>query len=275
VTLLPDTLIWRSRILASKISGSLPALPPAKLPGLLLSRIEDWDYRYFVLPAQTDNEGRTVYRTPFGEFYGRPEDRSSLGAVVVEEIARIYERPPVMIHRGDVVLDLGANLGTFTRIALNSGARLVVAFEADADNAGCFRQTFREELANGSVILVESPLWSECRTVHFSGHGLVGQISDEGRPMEAVTIDSTIRALGLTAVDFIKSDIEGAERQALAGASETTRRFSPKMAISSYHFPDDPRVLESIVCDFHPYTISWDKGRKRMFCHSLKRANQA
>jgi len=236
---------------------------------LLLTPIESWEFKQFVDPIRTDDD-HVLYGSPFGTFYGRREDWSSLGVVILEEISGVYERPPVLIESGDVVLDLGANLGTFTRVAMNAKARLVVAFEADPDNARCFRRTFREELAQGSVILIEAPAWSERGTVHFSGHGLEGQVAAQGRPMEAVTVDSVVRDLGLTAVDFIKSDIEGAERHMLAGAAETIARFAPDLAISAYHFPDDPQVLKDIVTKFHPYRVTWDKGQKRMFCHSPK-----
>ena len=61
------------------------------------------------------------------------------------------------------------------RVALNAGAKLVIAFEANAANANCFRTTFQQEIAQHKVVLVESPVWSEACTVHFSGQGLVGQ----------------------------------------------------------------------------------------------------
>jgi hypothetical protein len=48
-------------------------------------------------------------------------------------------------------------------------------------------------------------------------------------------------------VDFIKMDIEGAELQALAGAAQTLARFSPKLAIASYHKPEDPTRIPELV----------------------------
>jgi hypothetical protein len=61
--------------------------------------------------------------------------------------------------------------------------------------------------------------------------------------MEAVTVDAFVRDRGLDRVDFIKLDVEGAERHVLDGAAETLRRFRPKVALSVYHRPDDPTVL--------------------------------
>jgi hypothetical protein len=53
--------------------------------------------------------------------------------------------------------------------------------------------------------------------------------------------------LGLDRVDFVKMDIEGAERHALAGASEMIARHRPRMAICVYHLSDDPQVIPAAV----------------------------
>ena len=53
-------------------------------------------------------------------------------------------------------------------------------------------------------------------------------------------------------VDFIKADIEGAERDLLAGAENTIKRFKPKISIRTYHLPDDPEVLYNIIKKYVP-----------------------
>jgi len=69
-------------------------------------------------------------------------------------------------------------------------------------------------------------------------------------------IDDEVEKLGLPRVDFIKMDIEGAEREALAGAAGTLRRFKPTLALDSYHRPDDPVVLPRVIGAANPaYTV--------------------
>ena len=66
----------------------------------------------------------------------------------------------------------------------------------------------------------------------------------------------------MESVDFIKADIEGAERYMLMGARETLGKFAPKLSICTYHFPDDPEVLEKIILEANPnYKIEhrWKK----------------
>jgi hypothetical protein len=59
-------------------------------------------------------------------------------------------------------------------------------------------------------------------------------------------------------VDFIKMDIEGAERNAVLGAKETLRKFKPRMALCVYHRRNDPAAIPRAVFDlasgYHLYT---------------------
>ena len=65
-------------------------------------------------------------------------------------------------------------------------------------------------------------------------------------------MDSFVNTSHLSQVDFIKADIEGAERQMLKGAAQVLREFAPKLAICTYHYPDDPQVLEEIIKEANP-----------------------
>jgi FkbM family methyltransferase len=72
--------------------------------------------------------------------------------------------------------------------------------------------------------------------------GMGSLVHDEGgRQVEVpvTTIDLLVRELGLPRVDFIKIDIEGAEREALQGGMQTLRRHRPRLRLDSYHEPDD------------------------------------
>jgi hypothetical protein len=42
-------------------------------------------------------------------------------------------------------------------------------------------------------------------------------------------------------------DIEGAEREALAGAAETLRRFQPRLMLDSYHRTDDLPAFRAVI----------------------------
>jgi len=61
------------------------------------------------------------------------------------------------------------------------------------------------------------------------------------------TIDSLAESLTLTRVDFIKLDIEGTEKKAIAGARGTMTRFHPRLAIATEHLDDDPVAIPAAI----------------------------
>jgi FkbM family methyltransferase len=73
-----------------------------------------------------------------------------------------------------------------------------------------------------------------------------------GYSVDCTTIDNLVKDIGVDRVDFIKADIEGAERLMLSGAVNVLKKFKPKLAICSYHLPDDPEILERIILDANP-----------------------
>jgi FkbM family methyltransferase len=180
--------------------------------------------------------------------------------LVREELdGAVYNRPPVAVQAGDVVLDGGAHIGTFSKFALAHGARKVIAFEPDPANADCFQRNFESELRSGAVVVVRKALWNHSATLALS-HGITSagsRASDSveaptGDAIPATTIDETVRVLGLDRVDFIKLDVEGAERKAIEGAAETLRRFRPRMVVCTYHSPDDAVKITEAVLRVHP-----------------------
>jgi hypothetical protein len=71
--------------------------------------------------------------------------------------------------------------------------------------------------------------------------------SHKGATVPLTTIDRIVVELGLPRVDFIKMDVEGAERRAIAGASDTLTRYKPRLAITTEHGPDDERTIPQAV----------------------------
>ena len=210
---------------------------------------------------QDESDCPVLWATPVGEFWGRLADGRLLDFLVNEqERQKTYQRGPVVIRPGDVVLDVGAHLGTFTRIALRDGAAKIVAFEIEPVSIRCFKKTFRKELAEGLVVLVEEAAWESSGMLALredhnnSAAASVHEVTSEssGEQVPATTIDDVVVRLGLEQVDFIKMDIEGAERHAVRGAARTLSRFAPRLALCIYHKDDDPLVIPQQVLQIKP-----------------------
>ncbi|MDR1414531.1 MAG: FkbM family methyltransferase [Odoribacteraceae bacterium] len=199
-------------------------------------------------------------------FYGDNYDRA-----VVEEIDRhdMMEGPygyvdapfDVSVRRGDVVIDAGAWIGDFSAYAVGKGA-VAYAFEPVGETFRLLQKTSR---LNGSGIYpVRQGLGSEAREVDIaidaenSGANSIlreapGQRSER---ISITTLDAFVEENRLPRVDFIKADIEGAEREMLKGAAGVLKNFAPRLAICTYHLPDDPAVLEGIILEANPaYTV--------------------
>ncbi len=181
---------------------------------------------------------------------------NTMSEVLAEQAIEIYGDEVRGVREGDVVLDGGAHFGGFTRTALDRGAKLVVAIEIAPENAACLRRNFAAEIAAGRVIVYEKGVWDKDDTMVLErkNHTWADQVAQSGPgPAVAVTtIDRIVTELRLPKVDFIKLDIEGAERNALAGASASIKQHRPRMAVASYHRPDDLGVLSSLVLSARP-----------------------
>lgn len=192
-----------------------------------------------------------------GKKYWIPErNRLALAVMIGEQDAEVYGRAGHGVRTGDIVLDCGANVGVYTRVALEAGARLVVAIEPAPENLYCLTRNFTEEIRAGRVIVYPKGVWDKDDTLTLrtfdaqSGGDSVALKfpgSWAGPTVPLTTIDKLVEELHLERVDFIKMDIEGAERRALKGAKRTVERFKSRLAISMEHEPDDADVIPALI----------------------------
>lgn len=200
--------------------------------------------------------GLEHYQTPRGDFWAPKGSRFILPFNIAEQEVGIYGKAPNGVRKGDVVLDCGANVGTFARHALAAGAAKIIAIEPAPDNIECLRRNFPAEIADGRLVIVPKGVWDREEILELrvdpdnqAADSFVierqGAITTVKVPL--TTIDKLAGELGLERVDFIKMDIEGAEVNALRGGRETIARFHPRMALSAYHRPTDPVDIPAAV----------------------------
>jgi FkbM family methyltransferase len=195
--------------------------------------------------------GLELWDTPYGRFWVVAENFRTFAEVLAEQAVDIYGDETRGVHAGDVVLDAGAHFGGFARTALARGAKLVVAIEIAPENVACLRRNFVKEIAAGRVIVYEKGVWDKDDTMVLQrrNNTWADGVSEggDGSMVAVTTVDKIVTELKLPSVDFIKMDIEGAERHALTGAAATLARYKPRMAIAAYHEADDLDVLPGIA----------------------------
>ena len=145
----------------------------------------------------------------------------------------IYESRNVAIRPGDIVVDCGAHVGVFTRVASRQGASRVIVIEPDPMNVACIRENLASEIDAGQVDVVPTGVWDERKRIPLfvseessDAHtfvspsevrALVPHASENrrGEDMLVLPLDEIVGQMALDRVDFVKMDIEGAERKAL------------------------------------------------------------
>ncbi|MDR2179729.1 MAG: FkbM family methyltransferase [Synergistaceae bacterium] len=172
----------------------------------------------------------------------------------------------VTVEAGDIVFDVGSWIGDFAAYASAKGA-FTYAFEpSDA----VYHYLLKTAELNKNIYPVKKGLGDVQTIAAFtydidnSGANAIvsGNFTNKEQMVEITTIDAFVEENNLACVDFIKADIEGHERYMLKGAKKTLRKFAPKLAICTYHLPDDPQVLAKIIKDCNPaYNIVQKKKK--------------
>lgn len=166
------------------------------------------------------------------------------------------------IQPGDVVLDVGADFGSYTLTALACGAQLVVAlsppFKCPRDPLEA--QTLRKSIeANGwdtKGIVYETGLWSRRgwmagfdgpRPAQVFGTEAEARSAIEGQPGHCSVFavaplglpDFRLQGGAIVDLHWIKIDTEGCELEILKGGIETIKRFKPRILLE-HHYHIDP-----------------------------------
>jgi FkbM family methyltransferase len=157
--------------------------------------------------------------------------------VVFDTFHHQFHLPPAGLIQSDraaLVLDLGANLGlTMAHLAALYPRVRIVGVEMDADNAALARANVAPWGDRCEV--VEAAVWTEDGTINYErrvGHEDGFSIARhdpaaETRTARAVSLDGLIQRLCPVpdeTIDFVKMDIEGAERDVLRRNTGWTSR---------------------------------------------------
>jgi FkbM family methyltransferase len=147
-----------------------------------------------------------------------------------------YREREKRINEGDIVVDLGGNIGIFNRWAHQEGAGKVISFEPDKRyfkllelNAGSNSILFNGAVAHemGEITLYESN--------HIGGSNVFFSTGNAEYNVRTYTLDYLFESGLIDRIDFLKIDIEGAELAALQGISDDNLRKVKTLAMEYHH----------------------------------------
>jgi FkbM family methyltransferase len=247
----------------SKRQQLQPLLSSARFPALWLLRC--WaktcrapGYLYYVV----DRWGARFGTKPL---YSRIPGGCRLSCDLTDEVQRqiyffgVYE--PIhaylfyqLLQPNMVVIDAGANVGQYTLLAATKVGRTgaVHSFEpVDTNFRRLSRHVAENEICN--AILNRAALWNTDSRVklgmpegisgNFGAYSIRAQRSAAAVEAPAVQLDMYVEKMGLTRVDLIKMDIEGAEPYAIEGG---------QLLPDTYCVSTTPGLSDNIICKHYP-----------------------
>jgi FkbM family methyltransferase len=142
------------------------------------------------------------------------------------------------IKEGDIVVDLGGNIGVFNRWAYSQGASKVISFEPDKryfkllklnahPNSILFNAAISDK--TGTIQLYESP--------HLGGSNILQKnTNDVGNyKIKTYTLNNLFDIGLISKIDFLKVDIEGAEIMAFQGISDENLLKITNISMEYHH----------------------------------------
>jgi len=162
---------------------------------------------------------------------------------------------------GDVLIDMGAYAGDnavlFAQQVGPKGSVYAFEFLPEMLPVVEFNRQLNPSLAD-RIHIVPHPVGERPgQVVRYQPAGPATQVGVGSAQALTESLDNLVRTKALSRVDFIKMDVEGSETAALLGATETIRRFGPRLAISMYHRLSDwvelPRLIRAIEPRYKVY----------------------
>ncbi|MFV7790730.1 FkbM family methyltransferase [Aliarcobacter lanthieri] len=160
-------------------------------------------------------------------------------------------------YRGDT---LESSLMEFQK--LNKKLDYIISFEPDTSNIKKLNTEIlkqKENFKDINFLVYPCGLWSSNSILTFSNNNqanssLVNDTSENKIQIMTVSLDDTL--IG-SSPNYIKLDIEGAERESILGMKDIIKKESPTLAICLYHKPHDlwdlPLLINEINSNYDMY----------------------
>jgi FkbM family methyltransferase len=174
---------------------------------------------------------------------------------------RVYERL-FRVDEGDVVVDVGANVGTFTLKAWKETGEKgkIFAFEPESRN---YKRLCRNLRINRCANVV--PINAAVSDFNGTADFYVKEVSLQNTllPETTLTIDthtvtvvkvpvrtvsSVLEDFGMDRIDFLKVDAEGAEFEVLRGVEKLmSDRKIGKVSVATYHSKEQTKIISDFL----------------------------
>ena len=227
--------------------------------------IREFDY-YFtsVTPEQRDGKSVVDCTAPRMQVLEGLADPILITGLPEPNATNLLYAQLLDLPTGGVVIDAGAYCGAssllFAQQVGSTGK--VIAVEADPAN---YRALSENTASNPTITCVPAALWSSRGTLVFASEGNMGSAvqpdGGEVRPgasrveVPALTAGDLVERFGLTRLDGIKLDIEGAEYAVLPAVGEIVAQFRPRIVFELHAAPEAQKAALTDVLLGYGYRV--------------------
>lgn len=163
------------------------------------------------------------------------------------------------------VVDAGAYNGDTAKEFCEYFENLKRIYAIEPDPKNCAKLRRYADTVDFDIAITEAALWSEDGEIEFSSSkNRNSSISNASYQHKTVTVKrAKLDRIVKEPVDYIKYDVEGAEKEALQGSFNTIKAYSPDLLVSLYHKSEDIFSLVNYVLDnFSGYKLYL----RRLYC---------
>lgn len=222
----------------------------------VLRRVRNWPTmildHFRLLPS-----GPVQYRLRSGEMFHARAKTFDVNAIEEVWVLGIYTPPGFEIHSGDTVVDVGAHIGSFTIYAArHASAGRVFAFEPTDENYAQLTSNLTTNAVTNvvatraAVSTTSGPRQMFMQADDHVGHSLYPDAAAGARQItvETTNLQDFFKRHGITHVDFLKLDCEGAEFEILLNASDALLATIEKISMEVHAGPSrDPLTLQQFL----------------------------
>jgi len=154
-------------------------------------------------------------------------------------------------------VDCGAYTGDTIEELMKQTSNVNTTISFEPDNTNLLKlekqlSTLKNQFPKTNFIVYPAGVYSKNDVLRFSNNGIDSSASLDDSSSLEVSVVSLDTIILNSNPNFIKMDIEGAEKEALLGAKQTIKKYKPNLAICLYHKPEDLWELPLLINQIEP-----------------------
>lgn len=193
-----------------------------------MSKIPNSKYNNLVVKFVPDKRTAKHYKHKTFNYGGKVRKWGDRNGVNIE----VYDKVKPYITSSRVALDIGARWGEWTRM-LQHDFQQVFCFEPLSKR----NALINENCITDNIVLYNCCLGEKDESVDMHGGCIFDKtlkgMEKKASHVDKISVQKSIRldALGITAVDFIKIDVEGFELPVIKGGLKTIKKWKPVICL--------------------------------------------